>query len=82
MVFSKYSYCDTEGVFEELNRVSANKINLGIQYDFHEYLMIQLDNIEKSLKREGLNAKSGVLDKVFCGKYTQTVTAGEEKSMS
>ena len=35
MVFSKYSFCDTEEVFEELNRISANKINLGMQEDFH-----------------------------------------------
>ena len=29
-----------------------------------------------------MNAKGGVIDKVFCGKYRQTITAGEELSVS
>ena len=82
MLYSKFSYCDTEDVFHELNKVSNNKIDPGVQFDFHEYLSLQLDNIEKSLKREGLTNRSNALNTVFCGKYQQTLKAGEEVSVS
>ena len=82
MVFSKFSFCDAEDVFNEFNKVSANKVDSGVQFDFHEYLSVQLDNIELSLKREGLGSKSNSLNRVFCGKYRQVLTAGGEVSVS
>ena len=77
MLFSSMRYSDPTKVFNELKR---GGMHVGEQYDFHEYLSLTLDTLEKCLAThkgyDGI-AQDRYINKVFFGKMNQYFNDGE-----
>lgn len=79
---SKFAYTDPTGVFDALNRMSVQGIQLGDQYDFYEYFSLALDTLEKCLaKEQALAGRDKLLQKVFYGSITQQLMNGKVEIM-